>query len=154
MGPGSNPQKSDLTNAYALGKFCAEQSLTVLTGGHNIGVMDEALKGAHENGGQTIGVLAFDNKDKASQYADHVIVTAMKSARNNINILTSDVVIACGLEAGTLSEVALALKAKKNVILLCNNDKAKDFLSDLQPENIIIAGDIEQAKSKILESLK
>lgn len=153
MGPGSNPQQNDLTHAYELGKFCAQNNFTVLTGGHNIGVMDEALKGAHENGGQTIGILAFDNKDKASQYADHVIVTGMKSARNNINVLSSDVVVACGMEAGTLSEVAMALKANKQVIILCNNDKAKDFLSDLEPEKVVIATNLDDAKTQILKLL-
>jgi hypothetical protein len=42
----------------------------------------------------------------------------MGSARNNINVLSSDVVIACAGGAGTISEVALALKAGRSVVVL------------------------------------
>jgi predicted Rossmann-fold nucleotide-binding protein len=42
----------------------------------------------------------------------------MGNARNNINILSSEVVVVCGMGAGTLSEVALAMKAKTHVIFL------------------------------------
>jgi predicted Rossmann-fold nucleotide-binding protein len=42
----------------------------------------------------------------------------MGSARNCINVLSSHVVVACPGGAGTLSEIALALKYGKKVILL------------------------------------
>jgi hypothetical protein len=42
----------------------------------------------------------------------------MGDARNAINVLSSDVVIALPGGAGTLSEVALALKAGKTVVAL------------------------------------
>ena len=42
----------------------------------------------------------------------------MGNGRNVINVLSSDVVIACAGGAGTISEVALALKSSKPVILL------------------------------------
>jgi uncharacterized protein (TIGR00725 family) len=57
------------------------------------------------------------------------IVTGMGSARNNINILSSDVVLACGnAEAGTLSEIALAFKARKSVVFLTEDAEAIRFL--------------------------
>ena len=50
---------------------------------------------------------------------DVPIITEMGSGRNNINVLTSHVVVACGLSgSGTVSEVALAVKAGKPVILV------------------------------------
>jgi Predicted Rossmann fold nucleotide-binding protein len=56
------------------------------------------------------------------------IVTGMDNARNNINILSSDVVIACGYGgSGTASEIALALKSGKPVILLNERRECIDF---------------------------
>ena len=49
---------------------------------------------------------------------DIPILTGMGSARNNINVLSSDVVIACAGGPGTISEVALALKAGRPVVAL------------------------------------
>jgi uncharacterized protein (TIGR00725 family) len=145
MGPGANPTEPDLSNAYALGKMCAAKNYTVLTGGHNNGVMHAALKGAKEAGGRTLAILAFDDKAKASEYADIVVVTGMGSARNNINILTSDVVVACGLEAGTLSEIALALKASKKIVLMTQNNQALSFLKDFGKDNLFTAQAPEEA---------
>jgi predicted Rossmann-fold nucleotide-binding protein len=42
----------------------------------------------------------------------------MGSARNVINVLSSHVVVACPGGSGTISEIALALKYGKTVILL------------------------------------
>ncbi|MEJ2228402.1 MAG: cytochrome, partial [Alphaproteobacteria bacterium] len=115
MGPGSSATAFDLKNAYDIGRLIAEKGYVTLTGGRPNGVMEAALKAAKDAGGQTVGILPSGDKRDASAYADIVIVTAMMSARNNINALSSDVVVACGIEAGTLSEIALALKADKNV---------------------------------------
>jgi uncharacterized protein (TIGR00725 family) len=52
----------------------------------------------------------------------------MGSARNNINVLSSDIVVACGMGgAGTASEIALALKGNKPVILLNNSKESRQF---------------------------
>jgi len=60
------------------------------------------------------------------------------NARNNINVLSSDVVIACGMGAGTASEIALALKGNKKVILLNDNEESKCFFKTLSPQNVYI----------------
>jgi uncharacterized protein (TIGR00725 family) len=154
MGPGSKPTEQDLQNAYAIGKFSAQNGWTILTGGSKAGVMHAALKGAKDGNGETIGILPSYYKSAASEYVDHIIVTGMGSARNNINILSSDVVVACGVEAGTLSEIALALKAGKIVILLTQNLKAIDFLKDLAPKQIFVADTIDTAASALTKLLK
>lgn len=145
MGPGKKATPQNLSYAYALGKMCAERGYVTLTGGSPLGVMEAALKGARENGGQTLGILPYQSKAEASGYADIVVVTAMMSARNNINVLSSDVVIACGLEAGTLSEIALALKAEKHVILLSENQLGNQFLEQLGTGSLTLAPTPEQA---------
>lgn len=42
--------EQDLVNSYELGKYCAENVYITLTGGLKYGVMNEALKGAKEQG--------------------------------------------------------------------------------------------------------
>jgi hypothetical protein len=47
-----------------------------------------------------------------SSAIDIPIVTAMQEARNNINVLSSKVLFFVGMNAGTASELALAVKFK------------------------------------------
>jgi len=59
--------------------------------------------------GLTIGILPTDDTNAISKAVDIAIITDMGNARNILCPL-SDVVIACGMGAGTASEIALALK--------------------------------------------
>lgn len=111
--------------AWHLGRLIAAQGWILLNGGRNAGVMLHSARGAKEAGGQTIGVLPDDSKESANDYIDIPIVTNLADARNLINVLSSDVVVACPGSAGTISEVALALKNDKKVILL--RFKLSDF---------------------------
>ncbi|MFQ5632850.1 MAG: cytochrome [bacterium] len=138
MGPGQFASEIDLANAFALGQRIAQQEWIVLCGGRKAGVMDAVCRGAKSAGGQTIGILPGDNRAGMSESVDIPIVTGMGNARNNINVLTSDVVIACGIGAGTASEVALALKANKNVILLTENETSRQFFKNLYPEKVTV----------------
>ena len=45
-------------------------------------------------------------------------LTGMGDARNYINVLASSIVVACPGGTGTISEIALALKNNKQVILM------------------------------------
>lgn len=105
-------------DAYRLGELIAEQEWILLNGGRNSGIMDASAHGARSRGGLTIGILPDANTLRASRHISIPIITGMGSARNCINVLTSDVVVACPGGAGTLSEIALALKSNKAVILL------------------------------------
>ena len=104
--------------ARELGARIAERGWILLNGGRNAGVMAASARGAKEAGGTVIGVLPDSHDQQASPDLDVAIVTGLGDARNVINVLSSDVVIACPGGAGTLSEVALALKSGKSVILL------------------------------------
>lgn len=136
MGPGEQATATDLQNAYELGKLIAQQGWVLLTGGRNVGVMDAANQGAKSANGLTVGILPGNNTNDVSESVDLAIVTDLGNARNNINVLSADVVIACGMSAGTAAEIALALKANKKVILLNNNQESKLFFQPLSPENI------------------
>lgn len=104
--------------AYRLGKLIAEQGWILLNGGRNAGVMAASAHGAMDHGGITVGVLPDAHTEHTAEHIQIPICTGMGSARNNINVLSSDIVVACPGGAGTLSEVALALKHGKQVITM------------------------------------
>lgn len=145
MGPGDNATSSDLQYAYELGKLIAREGWVLLTGGRNAGVMDAASKGAKAANGLTIGILPGNDPSNLSEAVDIAIVTDLGNARNNINVLSSEVVIACGMGAGTASEVALALKANKKVILLNNAEESQSFFRDLCKDNVALVDNPESA---------
>lgn len=145
MGAGEKATPTDLTNAYQLGKLIAQRNWVLLTGGRKAGVMDAASQGAKSAGGLTVGILPHKDTQGISDAVDIAIATDLGNARNNINVLSSDVVIACGMGIGTASEVALALKNGKQVILLTENQASIDFFRNLSPENIFIVDRPEQA---------
>lgn len=156
IGPGESARAEDKLNAYELGKFIAQEGWVLLTGGRNAGVMDAASRGAKAADGLTIGILPTRDRTLASSAVDIPIITDMGSARNNINILSSEVVIACGMSTGTASEVALALKARRPVILLTDQEEGKHFFKKLRPDGVFLAKDPAQAVEiarKILSKL-
>ncbi len=154
MGPGSNASSLDLNNAYEIGKFCASKGWITLTGGRNEGVMYEALRGAKENGGLTLGILPSDDKTTFSEYLDIPICTNMRSGRNYLNVLTSDLVVVCGIDHGTSSEVSLSIKPGKKVILVGLFEEANNFYEKLAPNQITIVKDYKEAIEKIKKELQ
>jgi uncharacterized protein (TIGR00725 family) len=104
--------------AYHLGRLFALEGWILLNGGRNSGIMEASAKGAFENGGLTVGILPDEHDNRKSAYISVPIMTGMGNARNCINVLSSHIVVACSGGAGTLSEIALALKYGKKVILL------------------------------------
>jgi uncharacterized protein (TIGR00725 family) len=145
MGSGEKAKENDLRNAYELGQLIAKQGWVLLTGGRNVGVMDAASKGAKASNGLTIGILPNDTQDGISQAVDIAIFTDMGNARNNINVLSSDLVIACGMGAGTASEIALALKGKKQVILLTDDEESQVFFQKISPESVYVVENVADA---------
>jgi uncharacterized protein (TIGR00725 family) len=106
------------TNARQLGALIAENGWVLVSGGRPTGVMQASITGAHEAGGLTVGVLFDDDQKYAAEGLDIVIPTGMGAARNIINVFSSDVVVACQGTGGTLSEIALALRFGRPVVLL------------------------------------
>jgi uncharacterized protein (TIGR00725 family) len=119
MGAGDGASPRDVRLAEWLGELVAERGWIVLTGGRDCGVMSAACRGAKRVAGAlTIGILPSESGPVAPD-VDVAVFTGMGNARNAINVLTSDVVVACGVGgAGSASEVALALKCGKPVVLL------------------------------------
>jgi len=134
MGAGEDARPSDVVLAERLGELVAREGYVVLTGGRDAGVMAAASRGAKRVGGSiTVGVLPSSGKDgDASPFVDVVIYTGMGNARNAINVLSSDVVVACGaFGPGTASEAALALKSGRALVLLSPTPEARAFFTSL-----------------------
>lgn len=116
MGSGAALDEAAYARAYSLGALIATRGWVLLTGGSAGGVMHAASHGAQDAGGLVIGVLKGETAEGATPHLDIAVPTGMGDARNAINVLASEVVVALPGGAGTLSEVALGLKAGKTVV--------------------------------------
>ncbi len=103
--------------AQETGRLLAELGAVVVCGGLG-GVMEAAARGAHDGGGVCLGVLPGYDRAPANPYVDYVITTGMGHGRNVIVAANGDAVIAIGGEYGTLSEIGLAGKIGRPVIVL------------------------------------
>ncbi|MBI1375045.1 MAG: TIGR00725 family protein [Phycisphaera sp.] len=105
--------------AYDVGRLIARRGGVLLNGGRG-GVMEASAHGARDAGGLTIGILKGMSRadSKANPYIDIAIRTGLADARNWINVCAADALIAISGGWGTLSEIALARKIGKTVILL------------------------------------
>ena len=108
---------SDVTYNMArdVGFEIGKKGWTLVCGGLG-GVMEGAAKGCTEAGGLTIGLLPGLNRDSANPYIRVPIPTGLGDGRNLLVVRASDILVAISGGHGTLSEIALALKAKKPVI--------------------------------------
>ena len=153
MGPGERATPATLQLAYELGQRIADAGWILLTGGRPVGVIDAASRGAKSRGGLTIGILPFSDRRQLSEAIDIPILTGMGNARNVINVLTSDIIIACGMGLGTASEVALALKTEKFVVLLSGMEIEQEFFSRLTEQHLGLAEDVNQAIALVHQHL-
>lgn len=154
MGPGDRATATEIQDAYELGMLIAQQGWVLLTGGRSVGVMDAASQGAQQANGLVVGILPRSDRDHLSAAVDIAIITDMGNARNNINVLSSDVVIACGMGTGTASEVALALKGSKKVILLNTDEGSQAFFRNLAGADVLISETPKEAIRKAKEVLQ
>jgi uncharacterized protein (TIGR00725 family) len=133
MGAGE-PRPATLDAARRLGRLIAEAGWVLLTGGRPAGVMEAASAGARSvPDSLTLGILPSGRDGPVSDEVDVAVFTGVGEARNAINVLTSDVVVACGVEGpGTASEVALALRLDRPAILLAPSPEAAAFFRTIQ----------------------
>lgn len=153
MGPGENATPDENEIAYDLGRAIAKAGWITLTGGRSFGVMDASMKGAREEGGLTIGILPGDSDKNSSENAQIKIITSMGSGRNYISVLSSHLVVVLGMAAGTASEVALALKSKKKVILLNQDEITMRFFKNLGSYNVIVTKTVDETIRHIKDYL-
>ena len=103
--------------AREVGKLLAEGGATVVCGGLS-GVMEAAARGATGAGGVAIGILPDEDRRRQNSYLTYSVATGTGQARNLAVVCSGDVVIAVGGEYGTLSEIGLARKVGRPVVVL------------------------------------
>ena len=101
--------------AEDVGRGIAAMDAVVVCGGLG-GVMEATARGARAAGGLTVGILPRDRKKEANPSIDIALATGFGEGRNVLIVRSADALIAVGGEYGTLSEIALALKAGKTVV--------------------------------------
>jgi len=103
--------------AFEVGAGLARHGALLVCGGRG-GVMQAAAHGALAAGGHTLGILPGYEREAANPYIEFAVATGMGQARNVIVVATADAVIALDGEGGTLSEIGLALKLGRPVVVL------------------------------------
>lgn len=116
IGAGNCDDQTALT-ARRLGRLLPEAGFDLVCGGLG-GVMLAACQGATEAGGLTIGILPGASRSEANAFVDVAISTGLGIMRNALVVANGDAAIAVAGGAGTLSEIAMALKTGKPVIAL------------------------------------
>lgn len=146
------------SRAAALGDLLARMGVHLLTGGGR-GAMEavaRAFVAVEDRRGLALGVLPGDGDGTAPEgYPNPFVELAIRThlpargregdserSRNHINVLSSDAVVALPGEAGTLSEVRLALRYGRPVAAFLN---AGDEIPGL-PENVPVLDNVDQVK--------
>jgi len=102
---GASDDVDYLDESYRIGRFIAMNGWVLMNGGRG-GIMEAASRGACEAGGVVVGILPGSEFSEANRYCTVVIPTGIGLARNSINVLAADMIIAIGGKAGTFSELA------------------------------------------------
>jgi uncharacterized protein (TIGR00725 family) len=114
VGPG-DASPDELAMAETVGRLVAQRGAALVCGGLGV-VMEAACRGARAEGGATIGILPGLDRSAANPHVQVAIATGLGEARNALVVRAADCLIAVGGAYGTLSEIALALKAGKRVV--------------------------------------
>lgn len=115
VGPGGDDVPLELLAvAQAVGAELARRGAVLVSGGLG-GVMQAACRGARSAGGTTLGILPGHDRSEANAYVDVAVATGMGELRNGLVVRSADALVAVAGGFGTLSEIALALKAGKTV---------------------------------------
>ncbi|NPD87602.1 MAG: TIGR00725 family protein [Asgard group archaeon] len=119
--------------AKELGEGLIDKGYRILCGGLG-GVMTAVCEGAktspNYSEGSTIGILPTLDRDLVNPFIDICIATGLSMARNQVIIASSEIVIAIGGGAGTLSELAFAWQLNKPIITLRDTGGWSSKLSD------------------------
>lgn len=110
--------------AEDVGRRIAAAGAALVCGGLG-GVMEAACRGARQAGGRTLGILPGADRTEANPFVEIAVPTGMGQGRNYLIVLTADALIAIGGGFGTLSEIALALRAGKPVVGLRTWDASR-----------------------------
>ena len=124
--------------AREVGQLIAERDGIVVCGGLS-GVMEAAARGATETGGTAIGILPDEDRRRENSFLSYSVATGVGQARNLAVVCSADVTIAVGGEYGTLSEIGLARKVGRPVVVLEGWDLGEHVVASSSPEEVVEA---------------
>ena len=110
----SQATEEDMRDAEAVGRLLGAAGAIVVCGGRG-GVMAAASRGAAAAGGTVLGMLPGEDRTDANEWVTVAIPTGIGELRNGLIVRAAEVMIAIGGSYGTLSEIALGLRADLKV---------------------------------------
>jgi uncharacterized protein (TIGR00725 family) len=114
---GGHCEAAECALAEEVGRLVAQRGATLVCGGLG-GVMESASRGAKLAGGTTIGILPGHDRRLGNPYLDFVVTTGIGEGRNLAVVSSGDAVVAVGGSYGTLSEIGLAARIGRPVIII------------------------------------
>lgn len=150
---GAEAGEGALDAARAVGRAAISSGCALVTGGRG-GVMAAASQGARQARGQAlappvIAVLPTYRHSQANPWADLVLPTGLGHARNAIVVASADLVVAIGGAAGTLSEVGLACKLGRPVLLVKGTGGVSGRLAGVLPVPGLQPLSLDQVRDRI-----
>lgn len=149
-GPGGEVAAEILHLAHQVGALLAQAGAVVVTGGLD-GVMAAASRGAQLSGTPTIGLLPGTDNQTANEHLTVAVPTGLGQLRNGLVVNAADAVIAIGGSWGTLSEIALARRAGKPVVVV-RGWQVQDETG--RPIPVTTAETAEEAVTLIVQTLR
>ena len=142
------PDTDEFRDARRLGQLLAERGDMIVSGGYG-GIMEAVSQGAHEAGGQVVGVTVAP---WIGRLEPNRFLSEEQSARTLFErleaLIASDALVALPGGAGTLGEVALAwnlrqmeLMAPKPIVLV--GDRWRKLVEAFRDQLIIDEHDVE-----------
>lgn len=116
VGP-AEASDEDAAAAYAIGAALAARNVIVLCGGLG-GVMAATAAGVRSASGVCVGLLPGNDREGASPDLTVALATGLGEIRNALVVRAADAVVAVGGSWGTLSEIALAARAGRPVVVV------------------------------------
>ena len=148
VGPG-RAAPEDVEAAEQVGADLATAGAVLVCGGLG-GVMEAACRGAAVAGGSTVGLLPGEDRTAANPWVSVALPTGLGEARNVLVVRAAQAVVAIGGGWGTLSEIALALRAGKTVVGLRTWLPAHDAT---RGPGVVVAESPRMAVRRALESI-
>ncbi|MEI6092138.1 MAG: TIGR00725 family protein, partial [bacterium] len=144
---GDSAEKKELNKiAEEMGRLIAEAGYSLVTGGRD-GVMGAASRGAQSvpnrpETARVIGVLPGTDGTEANQHLDYAISTGIGWARNQIVVLSSDIIVVVGGSSGTLCEISYSWVYNKPILAFTgvegwSNKMAGKAVDDRRTDTII-----------------
>jgi uncharacterized protein (TIGR00725 family) len=118
VGP-ADADERELQLGRGVARLLAQAGAVIVTGGLG-GVMEAACEGAGLGGGLSIGLLPGTDRSAANPHVGIAVATGLGQGRNLLVVQTADAIVAIGRSPGTLSEIALAARLGKPVVLLAS----------------------------------